>query len=512
MGGQAALAKSDWRLPPRPVDATDPRASVSLILAAGGDMRIWPDPVSGRNQYGTQTTPAPDEISFSSTTASNISPGGFDAADRALKQLFGTTPEPAIPPEQWFDDIRNGILGYLGLPGAEAILAASGTDTEVLALGLVTGLAARPITNIFIAPDETGNGIPLAAAGRHFSSSTAVSQTVAAGQPIDGLSPDRIDVRPIAIRDETGKPLDPKAIDHEVALTVERELRRGRDVLLHVLDASKTGLMGVTRQVARDLAAAAHGRVRVVIDACQLRCPLAQLQRDLADGFIVTVTGSKFAGGPPFAGALLLPAVMVDEVAARTAFPAGLSEYTAALDWPAALRDSLGLAFKSEANIGLGLRWVAALDSLASLSAVSESQQGLIIDSFARRVRDRARNLKGLALHPDDANEHLGSRSIVPLTALMDDGTFAPPSEAQRLQLALRDSTEGPICHIGQSVRVGPRTVLRMAASAQDVASVAARMAGGQSSDEAFQTIDADLDAMFAKWSKIIHRTRAERS
>ncbi len=112
----------------------------------------------------------------------------------------------------------------------------------------------------------------------------------------------------------------PTAMDREAAVMVEQELRRGRDVLLHVLDASKTGLMAVTRQTARSLAAAAPGRVRVVIDACQLRSPLAQLQRDLADGFMVTVTGSKFAGGPPFSGALLLPAAIAEEVAALGSF------------------------------------------------------------------------------------------------------------------------------------------------------------------------------------------------
>jgi len=202
---QTALAKSDQRLQPH-ADANNASASLSLMLAAGGDMRIWPDASSGRNQYGTRTTPSPGEISFASTTASNISPTGFAAAGRALSRLLGTAPEPAIAPEQWFDDLRDAIVDHLGLPGSKAILAASGTDAELLALGLVIGLAARPITNIYIAPDETGNGIPLAAAGRHFSHLTALGEMVASGQPIDGLSPDRIEVRTIAIRDAAGRP------------------------------------------------------------------------------------------------------------------------------------------------------------------------------------------------------------------------------------------------------------------------------------------------------------------
>jgi hypothetical protein len=42
-----------------------------------------------------------------------------------------------------------------------------------------------------------------------------------------------------------------------------------------------------------------------------------------------------------------------------------------------------------------------------------------------------------------------------------------------------------------------------VSASAKDVADVAARMAAGQSLEKAFTPIDANLDAFFAKWSKI---------
>ena len=350
-------------------------------------MRIWPDPVTGRNRYGTLTKPAPDEISFSSTTASNISPDGFAAANRALGRLFGTASEPMVGPDQWFDEIRGCIVALLGLSGAEAVLAASGTDAEVLTLGLVAGLAARPITNIFIAPDETGNGVPLAAAGRHFSSLTALGETVTAGSPIEGFYPDRIDVRTIAIRDEAGRPRDAEAMDPKRAVMVEQELRRGRDVLLHVLDASKTGLMAVTRQTARSLAGAAPGRVRVVIDACQLRYstraastrPRRWLHGD-GDG-VEVCRRARLSPAP-----CCCQRPIAEEVAARGNFPAGLSDYSAALDWPAALRHRLGFSFKSEANIGLGLRWVAALDGIAALSSVSEPARALIIDYFARRV------------------------------------------------------------------------------------------------------------------------------
>ncbi|WP_052699329.1 hypothetical protein [Hyphomicrobium sp. 99] len=480
-----------------------PLSSVSLLLASGGDRRIWAEASTGRNRYGTLVTPAVDEISFSSTTASNISAAGFAAADHALKRLVGTASITAIHYDDWFDEVRGGVRQLLGASGTKVILAASGTDAEILALSLVAALSPRPITNIFIAPDETGNGIPLAAAGRHFSNLTALGRMVDSGELLEGLSPGRIDVRTVPIRNDAGAQRRPEAIDYDVAALVEQELRRGRDVLVHVLDTSKTGLEGVTRATARQLAAAAPGRVRIVIDACQLRCPLSQLQRDLADGFLVAVTGSKLVAGPPFAGALLIPAAMADEIAQCGEVPAGLAEYTAAQDWPKSLRARDDFKFKSEMNIGLSLRWVAALANLAPYARVDELVQARIRRHFVKAVLARARDVKGVGLHPDDDGEYLSSRGIVPLTVLNSRGDFARFEEAQSIQQALRSSAGGPVCHVGQAVRIGPRVALRIGASAVDIAGVAARMAEGVPLEDACKPIENDLDAVFSKWSGI---------
>ena len=51
--------------------------------------------------------------------------------------------------------------------------------------------------------------------------------------------------------------------------------------------------------------------VDVLVDACQMRLPLERIRACLAAGWMVLVTGSKFFGGPPFAGALLVPAPII---------------------------------------------------------------------------------------------------------------------------------------------------------------------------------------------------------
>jgi len=475
---------------------------LQLMLTKGGDPRISPDPVTRRNAYGAGTVPAPGEISFASTTANTISVPGFAAAGRALDLLLTAAPSSTSNLTQWFDGIRASIASFLGVPGSETILAASGTDAELLALGLVAAVSKRPLTNILIAPEETGSGVPLAASGQHFSNYTALGASVAQGRAIEGLASHEIEVECVAIRDPHGAPREAEAIDSDAGEAVERALRRGRDVLLHVLDTSKTGLTGLNREAARALAAAAPGRVRVVIDACQLRSGLMQVKRDLDDGFIVLATGSKFAGGPPFSGVVLLPASLAGEIAAEAAFARGLGEYSAALDWPRSLRNRFGDTWVSHTNIGPGLRWAAALDGIAAMAGVSEDLQARIAHRFANEVSAGARALKEVALC-DSSGGSFASRTIVPLTILNRDGSFASLTAAREVQAALRKPGCGPICHVGQAVRLGARTVLRIAASAYTIAGVAARMSAGASLDLAFRPVQYDLERLFEKWSSI---------
>lgn len=508
-----ATQRGILQVPANPVPETESLdrrspASVSFLLGTGGDRRIWPDAITRRNRYGTRATPADDEISFSSTTASNISREGFQAAGAELARLMDIASPSPVATDEWFADIRDRIAGNLGCAGAQIVLAASGTDAELLALCMVAGVSRRPLTNVLVAPDETGNGVPRAAAGRHYSDLTALGSAVEAGAPLEGLPPDRIEVRTIAIRKETGEPRHQHEIDAEIIAAVELELRRDRDVLVHVLDASKTGLPAVTRQAARHVAALAPGRVRVIVDACQFRGSIARLRQDLADGFVVALTGSKFIAGPPFSGALLIPPALAEELAARSDIPAGLAEYTAAQDWPAALRQRMSFAFKSELNLGLGLRWVAALAHLDRYAGIDETRQSLVKEEFVRLVRSRIDAVDGISLHQDDEGDHLGSRAMVPLTVTNGAGALASFEECQAIQLSMRGLNGGPICHIGQAVRLGSRTVLRVAASAPDVIGVSTRMSAGQSLQQAFAPIESRLDVFFQKLSVVLRHLR----
>ena len=467
-------------------------AALTLFLADGGDERIKPDPLTGRTKYGTPANPAPDEIWFSSSTASAVDPRGFAAASDALLALVGEG--HFVHPLAWFDALRERIAGLFGIPGSEAVLAGSGTEAEFLALSIARARAKRPLTSIVVAPTETGSGVMRAATGRHFLASASLEGVVAAGTCLDGLECEEIAIETIAVRDPSGAPRPAYEIDKEAAGRTAQALAAGRDVLLHVVDTSKTGLGGVTRRMAQSIAKGAGGRVQIVVDACQLRCAPQVLQSDLKAGFMVMITGSKFAAGPPFAGAILLPPGLAEDLGGRGPAPAGLKSYSALLDWPQALRQNFARTLDVPFNLGLGLRWEAALATIEAFFALPDNGRAHICAWFAAEVQ----RLVAARPHLRLAQTRPGATVFPVVTRGAET-----PAAAHALYKALAEETGVPAelsrrCHVGQPVAVGSEAALRICASMPLVLDIADHMAEGRAIESA--PAAGDLDFLFRKW------------
>ena len=486
-----------------------------LLLASGGDERIWPDPLTGRSRYATTLPPAPDETWFSSSTASTISERGYHTALAALHALLGRDVRTSLQVQDWLCGVRSELLGLYARRGAEAVLAASGTDAELIALAIAERLMARPVTNIVVAPNETGSGVPKAAGGRHFLATSCLGGPVPVGQRLGGWQAADIEVECVDIRTPEGEPRNAAAVDLDVAIHAERALARGRGVLLHVLDTSKTGLAGPSRRTAARIAALAPERVTVLVDACQLRCPAHRLRADIDHGFMVLITGSKFAGGPPLSGALLLPEAIATRLRSAPLPPEGLADYSARLDWSERLQTTFARDMTTTANLGVGLRWTAALAELRQLVTVDRRLQEKFLDKFEREVRLRAGMTPRVALLEDRAGGIVPNPSIVPLVLTRADGGFMSCAEVAKVQADLRRAIatspiEGAaprlrrIFHVGQPVQLGPRAVLRVCASAPQVNAVAKQIAQGAAFEDAFAPISADLHGLFAKLGDVL--------
>jgi len=447
--------------------------TAEAIMETGGDIRLARDPLSALNGYGASHRPRPWAVTFASSTASSSSERGYAAADaarlRTTARMLAAGRRPAV--RGLLEEARDGLRRLYGLGADFAVaLAASGTDTELLALAVThLALPVRPVTNILVAPEETGSGVPMAARGLHFAVDTAFGHDVSRAAPIAGFFPDTA-LGAIALRDEVGAPRPAAVVEAEIAVAVAEGLAAGRRVIVHVLDLSKTGLLAPGMACLRRLRAAHGDEFEIVVDACQGRLSPASVGHYLALDAIVLLTGSKFFTGPPFAGAALIPPALAARFRKST-LPAGLDAYFGRDDFwadcPAA--DAL----PPVGNYGLALRWHAALAEMAALFAVPPAARAEILRRFAAVVGEEIAANPALTLLPappmargaeDEAWERCPSIFSFALAVAGEDvdpdgaravyrwlnadvSAALPGLDARERAVAER------ICHIGQPVK-----------------------------------------------------------
>ncbi len=397
-------------------EPTTADAHLDTLLIEGDD-RLALDPRSGVNKYLCPPRPVPGLTCFASCTASPISAAGYRAAAAWLRRQ-GVAPSAGAP-------LAERVAAAFGVADlAVAVLAASGTDATLRLLQLLAAeRPGEPILSILAAADETGSGVPLAAAGRHFAGELA-------GQPATGIAPGTEAVG-IALRAADGTARAPDAVSAEFAAAAAG--CRGRAVI-HRIDGSKTGLVAPAR---------VPDGAEVVVDACQARLPPARLRGYLGRGWPVVVTGSKFYGGPAFSGAVLLP---------RTRLPPGLAPVPAG------------------GGLATSVRWVAALAEMEAMAALPAADTAERAAAAGRAIADWIGATPGLAAvdmpaAPPDATEPC---TIFAVT-VDDPGALGQPLSVAALRpLHQQLARQGVL--LGQPVRLGGQAgALRIALGARNL-------------------------------------------
>jgi glutamate/tyrosine decarboxylase-like PLP-dependent enzyme len=479
--------------------------SATALVLTGGDPRIALDATTGTNGYGASPRPVAGEVSFASSTASSMTPTGFAAVEALRQRLIADALAGRLPDglhretESLRADLRHA-LELDGLPETEIVLAASGTDTTFAALALAKSGDATPLVSLLLAPDETGSGIPKAAAGCHFLGSTSLGHAVTPGAPVEDLGGPGVTAEWIAIRKACGTPRPAAEIDEAIAERVSLIIRSGRRCLLHVLDAAKSG-MGAPSHTLIERLQQKHGDALIVlVDACQMRLGAPALRGMLARGSMVQITGSKFFAGPPFSGALLVPAAIARQACSGRGLPRGLGLYSGRSEWAGRLRP-LAATLPDTTNLGILARWRAALDEMTRFASVPEADRDVTLARFTSDVRRRIEARPELALIDAPVTDRsalapgegwASEPTILAFTLatprrgvqrrlsmeelkrvhrwMLEDLTAilpVTPSESEQLAAAAR-------CHLGQPVRIateGERSIgaLRLCASARVV-------------------------------------------
>ncbi len=359
-------------------------ARLAEALVSGGDGRIRLD-AQGRNQYYASAAPS-DALAYGSSTISSISEHAFETLIGQWRDRLDQ-PVAAADYAEGLAAIRTRLAAFFGLSDEAAIVfATSGTDLEYV--GLAAAYDGRPLTAVLLGRDEVGSGCIHSAAGRFFAEETATGARVVAQSSIDPVFAG-IELIDVAFRDAAGRPRASAAVAAELSLHIERAAANGRRAVVHVVHGSKSGLTLPALADVERLVATHGDAMTIVVDACQLRIAPSVVRAYLALGCVVLMTGSKFAGGPPFSGFALVPAALRDRarplpegfrrIAHRAEWPA---------DWPGA--DCLG----ASGNFGLLLRLQAALIEMERFGALPEERIAHVAARFSHHVMRLVKRLE----------------------------------------------------------------------------------------------------------------------
>jgi len=474
-------------------------APLDELLASGGDTRLRLDPATRLNGYGCRPYPRPEAITFASSTATSISERAWRRAEVERRLLVraslaqGFEAAVADRLERLRDELRDVL--ELGAD-TDIVWSPSGTDATLHAVYVARAALGTPMVSIVVAADETGSGVAYASCGKHFNATTAHGAAVEKGNPIRGLADGMASVA-VPRRGADGKVRSPAQIDEAVTAAVARAVSVGSRVLLHAMDHSKLGSRCPSLDCLSRIRQRWGAAVQIVIDACQMRLGRRRLAWHLDQGHLVLITGSKFFTGPPFCGALLVPATLSAAMAARAAVPAELRDYTSRGDWPATWH-GVRATLRAQGNLGQLLRWTAALEEMRAYFAVPEAFRTLALASFAAIVPEFIAGHADLALlpdgerslsgSPDELDGEMAARTIFPFTLRCGDRLLSP-AEARRVYRALNEDIAAVLppgasfaerqlaarlCHIGQPVEIagtgGESTAaLRLSAGARVV-------------------------------------------
>ncbi len=480
------------------------------LLTTGGDSRLALDPESGLNRYGCSPRPRPHALTFASTTATSISEGAYEMVERLRRDLVASCVQGRFPLDyaRAMAGIRTRLRRLCGadaVPGTEVVLTPSGTDAEFYALELALAGHGSTLTNLVLAPRESGSSVMPAAAGRHHHPVTALGVAVETDAPVDAESTARVRLEVVEVRDATGNLRASSEVDQDVRTVVERAANAGHRVLLHVLDTSKTGIVVPSPRCVRDLADRLGDSLDVVVDASQLRLCPEGVAGYLAANAMLIITGSKFFTGPPFAGALLIPPGIarraVRPVGDHPAvLPAGYRDTTTRDCWPEAW-NAYCRTLGTTPQIGLLFRWTAALWEMDAFHRCPPTRARALLDAFLCAVRTALEQHASLVLlaapvpaRTANVGERWDALPTVFTVGLRGRGGELHGVEALRRiygwlnrdvsALLAEDASEADralaatCCHVGQPVSLAApgmpeRCGLRMAAGARIVSGAA---------------------------------------
>ncbi len=289
-------------------------------------------------------------------------------------------------------------------------------------------------------------------------------------------------------------------------------------VLLHLVAHSKTGVHAPSLTCIERLRRTSED-VAVVIDAAQGRFSRRGLREALQNDYLVMITGSKFYGGPPFSGALLVPPRFRPSQRGIRELPDGFRAYFSATEMPETWRE-IRQSLPNEPNVGLLLRWSAALVEMEAYYQVPSDVRLKVLRFFEAetpKILGGSSAIRMLPVFPplydDSSHRLLESKTTVFGFWVTPPGASQPLGKAELKKLhfnlaadcsASCDESERDVAsrqfHIGQPVDLGQSGfILRIALGGELIARVATDTSTSTTLDARFDWLREQIIALRQK-------------
>ena len=461
-----------------------------LLLSLGGDDRSYINPQTLKNKYHTSTLPLFD-YQRSSCTSSSISFETYLQLEQEHFELMAQFANNEIETDTIFRNQNYEILSYFVSPNLKEqvslLSTPSGTDVEFLCswLGVLRHLELYPEASsvdvsVFINGDlEVGSGTKLAGGLKHFN--TILPQGIPAemGQSICENSPANIEVKSFFTRDDKTNVYNSTASEEKLYQTVKEEVAQNKVVVFHYVHSSKTGVCIPSYDMANKIKRDFGDKVVMIVDAAQMRLRSDSVEQYLDQKMNIIVTGSKFIGGAPFSGALLVNEKDAHTfLEAKTKLPVEFENYF----------DQHGIndLVKREttqtawSNWGLFMRWEVALHEMKQFDRIPLEFSNRFIAEWGKRVEKmieadkfKVNILKESALLPSDDSSLSHANSIIPFEIETTPALTLEQLKKIHARMTIKRTRDDIICEIGQPVQISTgdkkRYALRVALGAKNV-------------------------------------------
>jgi selenocysteine lyase/cysteine desulfurase len=497
---------------------------------------MHPHPDTGLNKYGCAPR-VREAVALGNCTASSLAPSGLLGARETLDRMRAAARAAGADgvrdtSEALFGEFRDRLRNVLRLQDVACDIAfcPSGTDAEMLALALVRENSDDLVLNVVTGPSEVGSGTTWAASGKHFNKHVPCGMRRTPGEPVDDELPRGVRVETIRLRAADGRLLEPHELDDQAENLVSEACREGARVLLHVVTHSKTGVYAPSFDKVAELRERFGDQLTVVLDAAQGRLSRRSVKAALELDYMVLMTGSKFYGGPPFSGVLLVPPRMCPPNSNLERLSAGMSDYMTASEVPPHW-EGVRASLPDDPNPGLVLRWAAALAQMERYYETPSERRREVMRAFedaVPRILGTSEHVRVAPVTPIRDRDSLrfleAATTVFPFFVYDQDGDPLPRKQLKRVFRLLNRDMSSALphadvadkavlarkLHIGQPVLLSgeaddERSVLRVALGGPMVVKVATDHGIGPDFDARVDWLEAQLEMLRRKVELVVH-------